>query len=60
MGPQEEGLRLLARIIARIYAHDTQKQREMGTTATIGKRTPKRRAQIPSESRDPLGRSEER
>lgn len=38
---QEEGLRLLARIIARIYAHDTQKQSEMRATATIAKRRAK-------------------
>ena len=57
---QGEGLRLLARIIARIYAQDTKKQSEMGATQAIAKRMAKQRAQIPSKSRDSADSSEGR
>ena len=57
---QGEGLRLLARIIARIYAQDTKKQSEMGATQAIAKRTAKQRAQIPSKSRDSADSAEGR
>ncbi len=30
VGPNEEGLRILARIIARVYARDTQNKTAMG------------------------------
>lgn len=55
---QAEGLRLLARIIARIYAQDTKKQSDRGATQAIAKITAKQRAQIPSKSSDSADSSE--